>query len=278
MWGDTISLVLQPEGIVHKRFRPAALILASLLAALSLGGQNGLNGIPGPYHPYTTPTTQTSTQYNLTIAPSASQQPRMTQQQIDQDQSAVTAAEAIYLNAKEDLQTIQTKYRHPFELTQPWIEAQAHLKQDQADLQSAQQAVINNLSSNPDYIAAITDRDKTAADLSQARASGDTSPDDLGPLAYAAMAANAKVGKLQDAAQAADPTVMAASQKVADDGTVVDQLNAQYQQMLATKDDWTAAHNKWEDSAKALDNARAKLAADARLLPAGAVPPPAVHE
>jgi DNA repair ATPase RecN len=202
----------------------------------------------------------------------------MTAQQVQQDETAATAADAVFQNDKEDLQSILAKYREPFQKSQGWIDAQANLKQARADLQTAKQAVLANLSNDADYSAAVTDKQKADADLFQAKASGETSPDDLGPLAYAAMDASAKLGKIEDAAQAADPGVTAASQKVEDARTALDQLNVQFQQTLQTKEDWTAANAKFEASGKTLSDARAKLAADVQLLPAGAVPPPAVPE
>jgi hypothetical protein len=264
---------------LHRRFGPAVLLLISLSAAVCLGdgyGYQGYQGYQGPFQHHHHPTSQNSSFDSLTIGQNAAPAPAVTAAQVQQDETAVTTAKAIFLNDKEDLKAIEAKYRKPFEQSQPWIDAQANLTQAQADLQTAKQTVLANLASDPAYSAAVAAKQKADADLFQARASGETSPDDLGPLAFAAMNANAQVGKMEDAAEAADPGVIAASQKISDAQAAIDQLNTQYQQTLQSNLDWTTAHAKAEASGKTLADARAKLASDVNLLPAGAVRAPAI--
>ncbi|MGD1277847.1 MAG: hypothetical protein ABR964_11580 [Tepidisphaeraceae bacterium] len=187
--------------------------------------------------------------------------PKANSQQLTQDRSAVAAAQKDLDKANDALKPVEDKYWAVFAKTQDWIDVQDQLHKAQSDLNAARRQAVTKLTQSDDYAAAVADKQKAVAALAEAKASGDTTPETLGPLATAVMEANAKVSKMETDAQEHDPAVLDAKEKLAAVQQRADELKAQFEKSLEDKADWKPLKKGVDAAQKKLADAQATLAA-----------------
>jgi uncharacterized coiled-coil DUF342 family protein len=180
---------------------------------------------------------------------------------LTQDRSAVAAAQKDLDKANDALKPVEDKYWAVFAKTQDWIDVQDQLHKAQSDLNAARRQAVTKLTQSDDYAAAVADKQKAVAALAEAKASGDTTPETLGPLATAVMEANAKVSKMETDAQEHDPAVLDAKEKLAAVQQRADELKAQFEKSLEDKADWKPLKKGVDAAQKKLADAQATLAA-----------------
>jgi hypothetical protein len=179
--------------------------------------------------------------------------------QAQADQAMVSLAQKDWVEASQRLQAVMDGYRMAFHQTKPWMDADKKLSDARSALSSAHDAVLDNLSKDSDYQAAVADRKKAQADLDAAKASDTATPETITPLAQTVLDDAAKIRKLERQAMDEDAGVVAAKAKLADSQSAMDQLNSQFDSSLA-------GVKPVKDAQDAVDGARKKLqAAQARL-------------
>ena len=237
------------------KFWPTCGLLMVLAGGLGAGygaGQHYGMSMSGGQQP------QSSPPQNPAKPPS----PKGGSQTLAQDRAAVAAAQKELDKANEGLKPVEDKYWADFAKTSDWITAQDQLHQAQSDLSAARQQAVTKLAQSDDYAAAVADHQKAVAALAEAKASGDTTPETLGPLASAVMAANAKLNKMESDAQEHDPAMQDAKEKLSTAQQRANELKAQFEKSLEDKKDYQPLKKVVDAAQKKLADAQAKLTAD----------------
>lgn len=233
---------------------PSCGLLIVLAAGLGAGyGSSQHYGMAGAQQPRSSPPPPSP------ATPPAS---KANSQLLTQDRAAVAAAQKELDKAKDAAKPVEDKYWAVFAKTQDWIDVQDQLHKAQSDLNAARQQAVAKLTQSDAYSAAIADKQKALAALAEAKASGDTTPETLGPLATAVMEASAKVNKMEADSQEHDPAVLDAKEKLAAVQQHTDELKAQFEKSLEDKADWKPLKKVVDAAQKKLDDAQAKLTAD----------------
>ncbi len=148
-----------------------------------------------------------------------------------------------------DLKDAQTVVEETFETSSEWAAAVAAIKQAQSDYNDACGPVIDNLKTQPAYLAALDAQAKADANLQNMQTTG--SPDDISNAAQTLMSAKSNVKAMEAKAIATDPSTVAAKQRLTAAFATMTQLKQKEQDAVEADPTWIAAK-------KALDAARAK--------------------
>ena len=194
-------------------------------------------------------------------APPASQ-PSAPPTQLSIDDSALKSAADALSKDQQALQAIYDAAWQKYQQSSDWADLQAKLTAAQAGLDSAKQASKDALANNSDYQDAVAAKKKASDALEADKASGDTDPNTLGPLAEANLQATLNLRKIEQEVQLNDTGVQTATDKLAVAQHDVDMGKLKFQQALSLDKNYIAAEQGVAAAQRQYDALRQKVAAD----------------
>ena len=178
---------------------------------------------------------------------------------------AATPADDAVAKASATLDALTAKLKAQYELTPDWTTDAQAVAAARAAMSKDSAAVVDKLSADPDYAAAVTNRDKLKKALDALASDPNASPTDIETAANDEFVARDAVSKMQSRAVAADPATQADRPKMG--AALRDMSMLRHREDSAVKGD-----PSWQAAKQALDDARA-AAASAATAPPTPVPP-----
>lgn len=166
--------------------------------------------------------------------------------------SKLSAAQAVLFRARGDYNQLGARLMSQFEKSPEMSNALAEERKAQEAYQAAVDAVLSKLASQPDYQAAVAEREKARRTVEQVRSSG-AGPDELAKAATAAMNASAAASRMEGEAKEADADCVATLKALMEAHARVVSLREGYSRAL--KDDAS-----WTEAAKRVEEAQARAA------------------
>ena len=174
--------------------------------------------------------------------------PTPTTAPVPDNNNEVAKAEAVLLAA-------EAKAKRQFESSAQWTTAEDAVSKAQTDAQAANATVGSSMRAQPEYIQASAAVTKAEDKLQQAKDDGGDGSE-ISTAATELMTARSALGAIQTKAAAADPSVVAASEKLSSAYLAVEQLRKSETVAVQADPDWKAAKQAYND-------ARSKLASGA---------------
>ena len=195
-------------------------------------------------------------------APPPASQPSAPPTQLSIDEAAQKAAADELTRDQQAMQAISDAAWAQYTQNSDWTDLQSKLTSAQSALDAARQASKDALANNPDYQSALDAKKKAADDLDAAKASGETDPNVLAPLAEAKMQATLSVRKIEKQFQESDSGVQSAGEQVAIAQHDVDMAKMKFQQALSLDKNYAAAKAVVAAAQSRYDTIHMKVLAD----------------
>jgi hypothetical protein len=176
-------------------------------------------------------------------------------------QKKLQDADAAIVTAQRELEKIGEKLRPKFESSQEWTDAQAALKQAQADRDAAVKPVLDRVHQSDAYKSALATKQKTSAELTRLRAATPPASDpQIADATKASLDAAQAVAQLENDAVANDAGSKEASAKLALAAAKVGQLRQQFQASIKSSDEYKQAKQAIADAKSAREQTAKDLA------------------
>jgi hypothetical protein len=199
---------------------------------------------------------------NQNAATPPASQPSEPPTQLSIDETAQKAAADELAKDQQAMQAVSDAAWSQYQQNQDWIDLQTTLTSAQSALDSAKQASKDALTNNPDYQSALAAKKKASDDLDAAKASGESDPNVLAPLAEAKMQATLSVRTFEKSAQTNDTGVQSASEQVAIAQHGVEMAKMKFLQTLSLDKSYAAAKAVVAAAQSRYDAIHAKVLAD----------------
>jgi len=182
-----------------------------------------------------------------------------TAEEIANARKQVVGAQHDVEQAQEALDKLaDTKLRPQFESSSEWKDAQAELKDAQANRDEAVKPVLENLKKQKDYQAALKEKDDAAAEVAKLRKEG-ASTDDMNEAAQDSMKATDAVAKLESDAIAKDDKAKAAQERYMQAATKVGALKKKFADSVRNSPELASAKQALDDARNKRNEAQAAL-------------------